>query len=686
MACINQGKPISPRVKFKTIQKIKEQEYITEQAYLIPENDGTAIYLSYELNKSLENIFKRYSINGYMGVNEFIKMCYDYNLLPQNKNKDILHYIFKSPKSSKNGYIEYKDFFQILHRLSGFLFRKLIMTEQEKFNVLIKHLTALKFSKEVLKSEKYNVGIQVSIKKQTVGINAVCVMTNSSCNTNVDVKNEGTMTDITEIKINEDNKEEKKSEELNTNNINCTMLKSRSFDEIEIKEKINEMEKKCIQKEEVIKKLKEEISNALKMIEEKNIEIENINKNNLNLLEIERKKITELKSEIKKLQEEKNDLEKKQKEIIEDFENREQLQLTKKEESKKIDMEYLELKRLLFLSGEEESVLMKIFSLYSTYNGEIVEYVMDKKRCANFLVTYYLLRKNGKNEKNINLNIENAENLFNEILNKRKYIEGINLSEDVFTYFYFKLLLCNIGMFMYPELSKRESFLEIVLNHILFLNKNEDIINGKEKNTKIKKKSKIKTKGSNEIEVFTGNIIGRYTSSDKSTNSNDFKKKREKKKLENDEQRLILQQMKPKNCNTDQSFEYIESNKTKKKKKNDKKKNKEGKAKEITNYLKQNIEYKGTYGYDTSSEDCISINSINSDYLHYGSWKNNIIQTSKIKDTFMKIPEKVLNGSKIANTNNINFQNILPLYDIEGKIWSSKSEKKKNFIPIFGNE
>ncbi|CRH02636.1 conserved Plasmodium protein, unknown function [Plasmodium relictum] len=686
MACINQGKPLSPRVKFKTIQKIKEQEYITEQAYLIPENDGTAIYLSYELNKSLENIFKRYSINGYMGVNEFIKMCYDCNLLPKNKNKDILHYIFKPSNSLKIGYIEYKDFFQILHRLSEYLFRKLIMTEQEKFNVLIKHLTTLKFSKEELNHEKYNVGIQVSVEKQSIGVNAVCDMMNSSCNTFNDIKNQETMTDIIEITSNQKNKDKKKSDELIIeNNINCSKLKSRSSEEFEIKERIQEIEKKCIYKEEINKKLKEEINNALKIIEEKNIEIEDINTNNLKQLEIEREKITELKNEIKKLQQEKTNLEEKQKKIISNFENKERFQLNKTEELKKTEMDYLELKRLLFLPSEEEAMLIKVFSLYSSYNGEIVENVMNKKHCANFLANYYLLRKNEKNENETNLSIEDAEDLFNEVLNKRKYIENKDLN-DVFTYFYFKLLLCNVGKFLYPELTERESFLEIVLNHVLLLNKNEDFINKEEQNKKIKKKNKIKIKSSNELEVFKEGIIGGYTSSDKSVNFNDFKKNKEKKRLETHKKRLILQKMKAESDYTDQSFEYIESDETKKKKKKNKVKNKKGKIKAITNYLKQNVEYKGTYGYDTCSEECNSIISINSDYLHSDFQKNNIIQPLKIQDTFMKIPKKVHKGTKITKTKNItNFQNKLPLYDIEGKIWPSKSEKR-NFIPVFGNE
>lgn len=68
MACINEGNSITPRVKFKTIRKINDQKYMSEQAYLVPENDGTAVYISYELNKTLERIFQRYSTNGNMNV------------------------------------------------------------------------------------------------------------------------------------------------------------------------------------------------------------------------------------------------------------------------------------------------------------------------------------------------------------------------------------------------------------------------------------------------------------------------------------------------------------------------------------------------------------------------------------------------------------------------------------------
>lgn len=74
MACINKHGPLNTRVKYKTIHKIKDEYYVPEQAYLVPDNEGTSIYLSYELNKTLEIIFRKYSINGYMGVTEFIRM------------------------------------------------------------------------------------------------------------------------------------------------------------------------------------------------------------------------------------------------------------------------------------------------------------------------------------------------------------------------------------------------------------------------------------------------------------------------------------------------------------------------------------------------------------------------------------------------------------------------------------
>ncbi|SCP03497.1 conserved Plasmodium protein, unknown function [Plasmodium malariae] len=710
MPCINEGEPITPRIKFKTIEKFRDQKYISEQAYLVPENNGCAVYLSYELNRTLENVFNKYSTSGYMGVNGFIKMCYDYNLLPKYKNKDTLYYIFKSSKSSSSRNIEYKHFFQILQRLSAYLFRKLIMTEQEKLNVLIKHLTSLKNIRENVNHQKYNVGVQVSVKKESRGNNTVCDMVDECCGTVIETKSVGTLSHLTGIKDDISIGMDKKNNKLDINkdNINSFTLQSEKSEKLEIKERINEIEKKYSDTEDINKKLKEEIYNALKIIEEKNVEIEDINKNKSVQLEIEKEKVSELKNEIQKLQNEKHDFNLKVTERNSLLESKKSKHLTK---------------GLLILPGEEEAELMKVFSIYSKYCGEIVEYVMSKTLCANFLATYYLLKKDEKNRTNGNIDIRTSEKLFNEVLYKKAILEKTDESGDVLTYFYFKLFLSAVGNYLYPELTERESFLEIVLNYVLFLKKNEDFIRWKEENTKVKtNNNKMIVACSNELTMFEDDIVGGYTSSEKSVTCNSVNKKgkikldmitTEKRRSgisksgysnsDNNNENLIVEKLQIGSFITDQSFEFIESSETKKKSKKLKEKKTKNKMEKINynnnnngnnskynydiNCLKKEGEHKGIGGYASFNENYKSIESYRSNDFHFSSRNEYRIKPLKLNHNFLTTPKKVHRNSTTANTKkNKIFQNFFPLYDIEGELWQMKSEKTKKFVPHFGNE
>ncbi|EAA20427.1 Plasmodium falciparum CG7 [Plasmodium yoelii yoelii] len=328
MACINKHEPINTRVKYKTIHKIKDECYVPEQAYLVPDNEGTSIYLSYELNKTLEIIFRNYSINGYMGVNEFIRM----------------------------------------------------------FNVLIKHLTSIKVSQKTPHVERYNAGVQVDIKRECKEINAVCEMIDASCDAFVDVKSIGIATD--EIKyennkrteLHDENKEshnnallnEKKNDnkQNNNNNNSSSERKLQNSEKLKIKKRIESIEKAYTHKDELNKKLKEELNSSLKIIEEKNVEIENINKNNLKELEKKDEKIEDLKKIIEQLKSEKKNLElKESKTNIQSSENNSSKQLPSRDKLQDIEMDYLNLKRVVVLPCEEEAQLLKIFAMYSTYCG-----------------------------------------------------------------------------------------------------------------------------------------------------------------------------------------------------------------------------------------------------------------------------------------------------------------------------
>ncbi|ETW30068.1 hypothetical protein PFFCH_02509 [Plasmodium falciparum FCH/4] len=679
MACINEGNSITPRVKFKTIRKINDQKYMSEQAYLVPENDGTAVYISYELNKTLERIFQRYSTNGNMNVNEFVKM--------------------------------YKHFFQVLERLSAFLFRKLIMTEQEKFNVLIKHLTCQKIVHEKATKERYSVGIQTHMKKECKGTNAVCDMRDKCCGTFVEVKDRGTMTEMDDVNYYDKKEDIKKNIDILKDNIiyndhnddlnntlndgdnhNANILKSHASS----KQYTNKMN--SINSDDITNKLKEEISNALKIIDDKNMEIENIYKKNLEQIEIEREKINQLQEEIKKLQNEKNDLIKKQenKKINDkDIKNNDELNTNKLEQKESI---VLRLKRLLILSGEQEAELIRIFSIYSIYCGGIAEYVMNKRLCANFLTTFYLLKKNGKNKNKMALDVKDAERLFNEVSYKRESLEKVDIDEEGLTYFYFKLFLNNIGKFFYPELTERESFLEIVLNYVLNLNKNGGVKKWKDMNEQIKKKNKMRiTYDSNDLHTFDEKMVGGYTSSEKSIKHHNLEKI--KTLIKNNSHMKSEQKILNDNLTTDLSFEYLESNSAKKKEKNkingksinarriinvekntnmekniyvDKRKKMKKKKKfiNIPNYLNEYEIYDKQNIYEVNNELIDSLKSIPEDKYHY---------FKTLKPTRTKF-------STFKKDSNESLYDILPLYDIQGKVWPSKMNPKKKSIPQFGME
>ncbi|SCM26469.1 conserved Plasmodium protein, unknown function [Plasmodium chabaudi chabaudi] len=706
MACINKHGPINSRVKYKTIHKIKDDCYVSEQAHLVPDNEGTSIYLSYELNKTLETIFRKYSINGYMGVNEFIRMCYDYNLLPKKKNKEILYYIFKSSNSSNTGCIEYKYFFQILQRLSGYLFRKLVMTEEEKFNVLIKHLTSIKTSQKSVHVERYNTGVQVDVKRECKEISAVCKMVDASCDAFVDVKSIGVATD--EIKYENDKRtelydedteshnktllNESNNDKKNNNNNSFSEFKLQSSENLKIKERVDTIEKTYTHKDELNKKLKDELSSSLKIIEEKNIEIENINKNNLKELEKKDEKIEDLKKIIEKLKSEKKNTENQEsKTSLQTSENNISKQLSSKDKLQDIEVDYLNLKRIVVLPCEEEAQLLKVFAMYSTYCGGTVEYVMNKKSCANFLTRSYLLRHHEKNYTKVNLDIKNAEILFNKVIYKRWTIEQNEMLEDVLTYFYFKILLSDIGKYLYPELGERESFLEIVLNHVLVVKRHGHYAKRNEKKSPPKNIPKIKPSYSDDLNMFKDNIVGGYTSSEEEHTKNQTNQ--DKKRIEANNNRKSLKMKKTKEKiinNTDQSFEYILSNETKKKtdKMNSKKnKNKDTKISDNNkhiNQLKGKILYRNMYGYDTSNDENKSFCFSTYENFNLALKKNDFIKPTKIKSKFLEDPINTKRSLTNINTKKKNnFKSRFPLYDIEGELWELNSDSKK-CLPSFG--
>ncbi|CAD2105012.1 conserved Plasmodium protein, unknown function [Plasmodium vinckei brucechwatti] len=705
MACINKHGLINSRVKYKTIHKIRDDCYVPEQAHLVPDNEGTSIYLSYELNKTLETIFRKYSINGYMGVNEFIRMCYDYNLLPKKKNKEVLYYIFKSSNPSNTECIEYKYFFQILQRLSGYLFRKLVMTEEEKFNVLIKHLTSIKTSQKSVHVERYNAGVQIDVKRECKEISAVCKMVDASCDAFVDVKSIGVATD--EIKYENDKRTELYDEDpesynntlLNESNIDKKKNNNNSFSEfklqssenLKIKERVDTIEKTYTHKDELNKKLKEELSSSLKIIEEKNVEIENINKNNLKELEKKDEKIEDLKKIIEQLKSEKKNIENHEnKTSIQSSENNISRQLSTRDKLQDIEVDYLNLKRIVVLPCEEEAQLLKVFAMYSTYCGGTAEYVMNKKSCANFLTRSYLLHHE-KNYTKVNLDIKNAEILFNKVIYKRWTIEQNEMLEDVLTYFYFKILLSDIGKYLYPELGERESFLEIVLNHILVVKRHGYYAERNKKKSPPKNTPKIKPAYSDDLNMFKDNIIGGYTSSEEEHTKNQTNQDKKRSEVNNNRKSLKVKKKKEKIINnTDQSFEYILSNETKKKtdkmngKKNKNKDTKISDNKKYINQLKGKILYRNMYGYDTSNDENKSFCFSTYENFNLALKKNDFIKPTKIKSKFLENPINTKRSFTNINTKKKNhFKNKLPLYDIEGELWELNSDSKK-YVPSFG--
>lgn len=759
MACINKGKPLSPRIKFKAVQKIREQEYVSDQAYLIPENDGTAIYLSYDLNKALENVFNAYSISGFMGVSEFSKMCIDHNILPKNTNKDIIGYIFKVGDTSDTGHVNFKGFFQVLQRLSSYAFRKLIMTEQEKFNVLIKHLTIMKENKEQLLL-KFNVGIQVCANHRDIGVNTTYERVDAQCQATKQMENKECMTDpIIVIEEKEETKETKESEEKDlastkekdptntkeyksvetiTSRSNLAKLKSRSTEDIEIRKKVQEVEEQCNNAKELNEKLKEELDNALTIIHNKNTELESLHVEMDELLETKKKELEELNYEIQKLQDAQKNLEEKQLHLVNNLDAKEKEEIEKQEHSKKIDADLLQLKRMLILFGEEEGEMFKIFFKFSIYDANKAEYTMDKKQCAIFLATYYILRKKESHKIPFNLTSENAATLFKETITEMNKIEKNDPPRTSLNYFYFKLLLSKIGKFLYPDLTERLSYLEIVSKHILFVHAHEkffkdlgiEIKNEKHLKKLISKSQSIEKDNSYDFDTFQVNINGGYVSSsdgEKDVLSRFHLIKPSKKKINMmNEKRNDISIIKKE---PDSSFEYIASNEVNRlkklahqqkfptnnihmKKRYDHYTKIKPNSEHITNYINKDIKYNKKYGYDTSSDDNSygSILQIENKNMTSSRKKNRKdLKTYKKNEKHANVipSTELLNRSKLIHfaedavypndflkynyvlkndTKKSVLKNKAPLYDLEGTIWSPKKSQQDEFLAKFGNK
>lgn len=743
MACINKGKPLSPRIKFKAVQKIKEQEYVSDQAYLIPENDGTAIYLSYDLNKALENVFNAYSISGFMGVSEFGRMCIDHNILPKNTNKDIISYIFKVGDTSDTGHVDFKRFFQVLQRLSSYAFRKLIMTEQEKFNVLIKHLTLMKNNKEQLLL-KFNVGIQVCRNHQDIGINTVCEKVDMYCQTSGKMENKECMTDLiidfekkdeTEEK-NSTNTKEHKSTTTITSLGNLRKLKSQSTEDLEIRKKVEEIEQQCNNAKELNDKLKEELDNALKIIQTKNTELDSVHAEMDELLETKNKEVEELNNEIQKLQDTQKNLEEKKLELENNLDAKQKEEIEKQELSKKIDTDLIQLKRTLILFGEEEGEMFKIFFKFCVYDANEAEYTMDKKQCAHFLATYYILRKKESHKIPFNLTSEIAATIFKETITEMNTLEKNDPPRTSLNYFYFKLLLSKIGKFLYPDLSERNSYLEIVSKHILYVHAHEkffkelgiEIKDEKHLKKLIAKSKSIEKSNTDDFDTFRANIEGGYVSSSEGEKHilSRFPMMKPSKKKMNIMNEKISDISIVKNEHS--SFEYIDSNEVNRlkqltykqkfptenihlKKRYDHYTEIKPNNEHINNFINKDIKYNKKYGYDTSSGDssCDSILRIEKKKITSDRKKNRKnLKTDKKKGnhTNTNSSTELLNRSKLIHfaedavyPNDFLKYNVLkhdskknvpkdqaPLYDLEGTIWSPKKSKHQEFLAKFGNK
>lgn len=187
-------------------------------------------------------------------------------------------------------------------------------------------------------------------------------MRDKCCGTFVEVKDRGTMTEMDDVNYYDKKEDIKKNIDILKDNIiyndhnddlnntlndgdnhNANILKSHASS----KQYTNKMN--SINSDDITNKLKEEISNALKIIDDKNMEIENIYKKNLEQIEIEREKINQLQEEIKKLQNEKNDLIKKQenKKINDkDIKNNDELNTNKLEQKESIVLRLKSIKNI----------------------------------------------------------------------------------------------------------------------------------------------------------------------------------------------------------------------------------------------------------------------------------------------------------------------------------------------------
>lgn len=739
MACINKGKPLSPRIKLKAVQKIKEQEYVSDQAYLIPENDGTAIYLSYDLNKALENVFNAYSISGFMGVSEFSKMCIDHNILPKNTNKDIISYIFKVGDTSDVGHVDFKRFFQVLQRLSSYAFRKLIMTEQEKFNVLIKHLTITKDNKEQILL-KFNVGIQVCANHRDIGVNTICEKADVDCQATKQMTNKECMTDPITIFEKKDptSTKERKTVETITKLSNLDRLKSQSTEDVEIRKKVQEIEEQSNNAKELNEKLKEELHNALTTIHDKNTELDTLRVELDELLETKKKEVEELNCEIQKLQDAQKDLEEKQLHLVNNLDAKQKEKMEDQEYSKKIDADLLQLKRTLILFGEEEGEMFKVFFKFSAYDANKAEYAMDKRQCAFFLASYYILSKKESSSVPLNVTPKKAAALFKETIMEMNRIEKNDPPRTALNYFYFKLLLSNLGKFLYPDLSERLSYLEIVSKHILFVHAHEkffndlgiEIKNAKHLKKLISKSQSIEKTNTYDFDAFRANIQSGYVSSSDEEEDilSRFPKMRPRKKKINmmDEKINDISIVKSEH---NSSFEYIDSNEVNRLKKlgrqpkfatenihlmqkYDHYTKIKPNSEHITNFINKDIKYNEKYGYDTSSDDNSygSILRIENKDMKSASQKNRKhLKTYKKKENDAKViaSTESLNRSKLIHIaedavypndflkyNNVlkndtkknDFKNQALLYDLEGTIWSPKKLQREEFLAKFGNK
>lgn len=745
MACINKGKPLPPRIKLKTVQKIKEQEYVSDQAYLIPENDGTAIYLSYDLNKALENVFNAYSISGFMGVSEFSKMCIDHNILPKNTNKDIISYIFKVGDTSDVGHVDFKRFFQVLQRLSSYAFRKLIMTEQEKFNVLIKHLTITKDNKEQILL-KFNVGIQVCANHRDIGVNTFCEKVDVDCQATKQMENKECMTDPITIFEKKDETEKKdptsikecRTVETITSFSNLDRLKSQSTEDVEVRKKIQEIEEESNNAKELNEKLKEQLQDALTTIHDKNTEMDTLRVELDELLETKKKEVEELNCEIQKLQEAQKNLEEKQLHLVNNLDAKQKEEMEDQEYSKKIDADLLQLKRTLILFGEEEGEMFKVFFKFSEYDANKAEYTMDKKQCAFFLASYYILAKKESSGVPLNVTPKKAAALFKETIMEMNRIEKNDPPRKALNYFYFKLLLSNLGKFLYPDLPERLSYLEIVSKHILFVHAHEKFFNElgieikNEKHLKklISKSQSIEKTNAYDFDAFRSNIQGGYVSS--SDGEEDILSRFPKMKLGKKKFNMMdekINDISIVKSEHNSSFEYIESNEVNRlknfarqpkfatenihlMKKYDHYTKIKPNSGHITNFINKNIKYNEKYGYDTSSDDN-SYGSIlrieNKDRKSARQKNRKHLKTCKKKENDTKViaSTESLNRSKLIHIaedavypndflkyNNVlkndmkknDFKNQALLYDLEGTIWSPKKSQREEFLAKFGDK